>query len=150
MLKLIFAFLFVSSAFAAHHVMKTPGELEWKEGPESLPPGAQMAVITGSPKAKGPFVMRLKFPANYQIPAHFHSKDENVTVIEGTFNMGEGDKLDAMKSHSMPVGSYMLMPMKTHHYAFTKDQQVIVQLNGMGPFDITYMNPQEDPRKKKE
>jgi hypothetical protein len=33
-----------------------------------------------------------------------------------------------------------------HHFAFSKAPSV-VQLNGEGPFDITYINPSDDPQK---
>jgi hypothetical protein len=152
MIKLFLAFAlmsWMSFALSDEHLMKTPTDLEWMTGPETLPPGSQMSVIDGSPKLKGPFTMRLKFPANFKIPTHWHSKDENITVIEGDFSMGMGEKLDETKAHLLPAGGYAKMPMKMRHYAFAGVKGAIVQLHGMGPFDITYVNPSDDPRKKK-
>jgi hypothetical protein len=37
-------------------------------------------------------------PANYKVPAHYHPKDETVTVISGDFHVGMGDKLDMQKA----------------------------------------------------
>ncbi len=139
----------MSLAFADSHVMKSPSDLQWSDGPATLPAGAQMSVVDGDPKMKGPFTMRLKFPANFKIPAHWHSQDENITVIEGELNMGLGDALDETKGHSLPVAGYAKMPMNVRHFAFAGKKGAIVQLHGMGPFDITYVNPADDPRKKK-
>ncbi len=94
-----------------------------------------------------PFTVRLKFPANYKIPAHWHPAVERVTVISGTFNMGVGDKLDMQKSMSLRAGSMMILQPKTNHFAWTKGEAV-VQLNGTGPWGVTYVNPADDPRKK--
>ena len=129
------------------HVMVTPGNLKWTDGPPSLPAGSKAAVIEGDPKNPGPFTMRLKLPANYKIPPHWHPAEEHVTVISGTLNMGMGDKFDASKGNALPVGSFAVMPAKANHFAFTNEETVI-QLHGMGPWGITYVNPADDPREE--
>ncbi|MBI2104105.1 MAG: cupin domain-containing protein [Candidatus Omnitrophica bacterium] len=129
-----------------HHVFVTPGDLAWQDGPPALPDGAQAAVIEGDPKQAGLFTMRLKLPANYRIPAHWHPADEHVTVISGTFNMGAGDVLDTAQGTALPAGSFALMPAQHHHFAWASEETVI-QLHGMGPWQINYINPADDPRK---
>ncbi|MGH7457430.1 MAG: cupin domain-containing protein [bacterium] len=131
----------------AAHVMVLPDDLKWNDGPPSLPAGAKFAVMESDPKSLGLFTMRLKLPADYKIPAHWHPADEHVTVIAGTFNMGMGDKLDLTKGKELPVGSFVVMPAKTHHFAWTKGE-TIIQLHGVGPWGINYVNPADDPRKK--
>jgi hypothetical protein len=109
-----------------------------------------MAVLQGDPGKEGVFVARLMVPANYKIAPHWHSKDEDLTVISGTFYLAEGDTMDMkdMKhAHAMKAGAYHHLPAKTHHYAFSKGPAV-VQINGVGPFDLTYINPADDPSKK--
>lgn len=127
------------------HRMVLPNDLKWNDVP-SLPPGAKIAVIEGPMSEAVPFTIRLKFPANYRLPAHWHPAVERVTVLSGTFYMGTGDKLDMDKSMAVPTGGLMIMQPKHHHFAWTKDE-VIVQLNGTGPWGITYVNPADDPRK---
>lgn len=129
----------------ASHTMLSPADLKWIDVP-SLPPGAKLAVIEGPLNEAVPFTFRLQFPANYQIPAHWHAAVERVTVISGTFNMGVGDKLDRSKTKSLGPGSMAIMQPKTNHFAWTKEEAV-VQLNGTGPWTITYVNPADDPRK---
>ncbi len=135
-----------SWAQSSDHRMVSPGDLKWEDVP-SLPPGAKIAVIEGPMSQAVPFTVRLKFPGNYQIPAHWHPAVERVTVLSGTFYMGVGDKLDAQKSMPLATGAMMILQPKTHHFAWTKDE-VIVQLHGMGPWGVTYVNPADDPRKK--
>ena len=94
-----------------------------------------------------PFTVRLKLPANYRIPAHSHPAIEHVTVISGKFNMGTGDKLDDSKTTALLPGSVAIMQVGTNHFAWTSEE-TIVQLHGIGPWDVKYVNPADDPRKK--
>ena len=129
------------------HVMVTPTDVQWADGPGSLSPGAKFAVIEGDPKNAALFTMRLKLPASYRIAAHWHPADEHVTVLSGTFHMGMGDKLDATKGKALGVGSFAVMPANVQHYAWT-NEETIIQLHGMGPWGVNYVNPADDPRKK--
>ena len=100
------------------YVMRlTPAELVWTAGPPMLPPGASMAVIEGSFNKPGPFTVRLKFPANYRIPAHWHPIKVTVTVISGTFHMGLGETLDIGKGKALPAGSIFEMLATIHHFS---------------------------------
>ena len=128
------------------HMMVTPGELSWTDV-ASLPAGAKVAVIEGPLNEAVPFTFRLKLPANYKVPAHWHPAIEHVTVISGTFNMGVGDKLDTSKTKPLTAGSVAIMQPKTTHFAWTSEE-TIVQIHGMGPWVINYVNPADDPRKK--
>ena len=136
-------------AFGQHagdHSMVTPADLKWGPVP-SLPAGAQIAIIEGPMNEAKPFTVRLKLPANYQIPAHSHPATEHVTVISGTFNMGTGDKLDRAKTKALAPGGVAIMQIGTNHFAWTSEE-TIVQLHGVGPWDVKYVDPANDPRKK--
>ncbi|MGQ0835585.1 MAG: cupin domain-containing protein [Gammaproteobacteria bacterium] len=136
----------IARAQTATHMMLTPQDLKWTDVP-SLPAGAKLAVIEGPLNAAVPFTFRLKLPANYQIPAHWHPAIEHVTVISGTFNMGTGDKLDKSQSKPLAAGSVAIMQPKTNHFGWT-DQETIIQVHGVGPWAINYVNPADDPRTK--
>lgn len=131
---------------AESHLMVEPNDLNWSDVP-TLPPGAKVAVIEGPPNEPVPFMMRLKFPPNYKIPAHWHLAIEHLTVLSGTFNMGIGEKLDMGKSRPLPAGGVMIIQPKTPHFAWTKED-VMVQVHGVGPWGITYVNSADDPRNK--
>jgi quercetin dioxygenase-like cupin family protein len=130
------------------HVVVRPDAVKWGPAPPSLPPGAQLAVLVGNPgKAGAPFVMRVKLPDGYKIPPHWHPSDENVTVLKGTFRIGTGETFDPSKMEEMPAGSFMRMPKTMRHFATAKGE-TILQVHGIGPFEINYVNPTDDPRKK--
>ena len=142
-----FASLGAPAAWAADtHLMVMPADLKWVDVP-SLPPGAKIAVIEGPMNEAVPFTVRLKLPADYKVPAHWHPAIEHVTVISGTFNMGTGDKLDQSKTTPLSVGSVAIMQPKTSHFAWTKEE-TIIQAHGVGPWAVNYVNPADDPRTK--
>jgi len=128
------------------HKMVMPADLKWGDVP-SLPAGAKIAMIEGPMNQAVPFTVRLKFPANYRIPPHFHPAVERVTVLSGIFNMGLGEKFDHQKTHPMTPGGFGMMQPGTAHFAWT-DTETEIQLHGTGPWGITYINPADDPRKQ--
>ena len=140
--------LLIGGAVAAQtpHVMTTINEAKWGPAPPMLPAGAQIAVLAGDPSKAAPYAVRLKFPANYDIPAHSHPGDENVVVTSGELSIGMGNKLNRKTATALTPGGYALMPAGMNHFAFTKSETTIV-LYGTGPVDFKYVNPSDDPRK---
>jgi quercetin dioxygenase-like cupin family protein len=130
------------------HVIVMADQVNWQSGPPSLPPGAKSAVLEGDPGKPGFFAIRAWLPAGYKVPPHFHPGVERVTVISGTFYLGEGDKIDESAAKAYPAGAYTSMPPGMHHFAYTKEATVI-QIATMGPWGITYINPADDPRNAK-
>lgn len=125
-----------------------PGELKWQDGPPSLPKGAKMVLLEGDPSKDGPFLFRVKVPDGYRIPPHTHPKVERVTVISGTFRIGTGFEFDESQMQDMPAGTYGFWPAGMEHFAMAKGESV-VQIHGIGPWSIKYVNPQDDPRNQK-
>jgi mannose-6-phosphate isomerase-like protein (cupin superfamily) len=113
-----------------------------------LPAGAQMAVVKGDPGKAGDFTVLIKMPANYAVPPHHHPTDEIVRVMgAGQLSYGMGDKLDKTNVGSLTKGYHVTMGAGMNHYVFNTDP-VEVQVSGMGPFQITYVDPKDDPRTK--
>ena len=131
----------------AHHTVVPANTITWGPAPPSLPPGAQAAVLLGHPAKEGPFVLRLKFPAGFVVPPHRHSKDEFVTVIAGAFAISSGETVDRSSLKALPPASFIHLPSGMPHYAYAEAESV-VQINGVGPFDVVYVDPKDDPRKK--
>ena len=138
----------VSMVMGEDHKAWTPGELQWGPAPDVLPAGAKLAVLEGDPTKSGEFTMRLKMPDHYRLPPHFHPRMEHVTLISGSFHVGMGDKFDESKMAALPVGTFAWIKPGTHHFAMAKGETVI-QLHGNGPWVLTYVNSQDDPRKSK-
>jgi hypothetical protein len=86
----------------AHAIVATPNVIQWGPAPDVLPPGAQAAVLEGDPAQPGPFTLRLRLPADYRLPPHYHPVTEHVIVLEGTFYVGMGDVFDASKGDKPP------------------------------------------------
>jgi quercetin dioxygenase-like cupin family protein len=138
----------LASSAQAAHTMVTPADLKWGAAPPVLPAGAQVAVLDGDPFKPGSFTIRLKMPDGYMVAPHWHPTDENIVVIQGTFKLGMGDKSAAAAARDLPAGSFAKMPKEMHHFAMAKGE-TIVQIYGPGPFVVNYLNPTDDPSRKK-
>lgn len=131
-------------AHADGHVLLAPSAMQWGDAPPFLEPGVQLAVLSGDPGKSGWFVLRLKAPAGYTIALHWHPTDEHVTLIEGDVSLQMGD-VTGKNVHDFTQGSYVLLPARMHHLATTRGGAVL-QVEGMGPFEINYIDPKDDPR----
>ncbi len=125
-----------------------PTEIAWKAGPESLAPGAKVAVLEGDLAKEGFFTMRLLLPDGYRVAPHWHPKVERLTIISGTLNLGTGDRFDAAATKALPAGTYSSMPPKMTHFAWTTGETVL-QLSSIGPWQVIYVDPGDDPRNKR-
>lgn len=132
----------------ASHTLIKPDSLQWGPGPPQLPPGGQAIVLQGDPSKEGPYTLRSKLPDGYVIPPHWHPSAENVTVLSGTLHIGMGETFDKSKSEAIQAGGFLSMPAQMRHFAWIEGETVL-QVHGMGPFDITYINPADDPRNVK-
>jgi hypothetical protein len=128
------------------HVLVPADAVQWGPAPPTLPAGAEISVLQGNPAEKGAVTLRLKFPADYAIPPHWHSMTESVTVLSGTLHVGMGDTLDRTAGHALEPGGFVSLPAGMHHFAWTTSPTV-VQVNLEGPFDIHYVNASDDPQR---
>lgn len=133
----------------AEHMMVASGDqVKWGDAPPVLPAGAQMAVLDGNPGGAGAYTLRLKLPDGFKIMPHMHPTMEHVTVLNGTFNVGMGKTFSQDGGKAIAAGGFGTMPAKMAHFAWATGETVI-QIHGMGPFAMTYVNPADDPSKKK-
>jgi quercetin dioxygenase-like cupin family protein len=137
------------SGHTAQHKVTAATDLTWGPAPPALPPGAMAVVLNGDPTKEGQhFVLRVKMPDGYKVPAHWHPVEETVTVLQGNLLIGLGNKFDEAALKSLGPGDFTAMPAKTNHFAAAKGE-TIFQVSAMGPFALTYVNPDDDPRNKK-
>jgi quercetin dioxygenase-like cupin family protein len=125
-----------------------PTSVDWKPGPAAIPAGAKVAVLEGDPTKEGPFVVRFQFPDGYHIPPHTHPKTERVTVLSGNLYLATGETLDRDSAKKLPAGSFGYWPAGMKHAAWSEGE-TIIQLHGIGPWQIKYVNPADDPRNAK-
>jgi len=119
----------------------TESDLKWKPLP-GMPEGAQIALITGDLSKPERYIFRLKLPDGYVIPSHWHTNDEETTVISGTFNMGIGDNINKSEAKVLNAGDFALVSGRVHHYVWSTGE-TIIQDEGMGPRDTIFVNPEE-------
>ena len=131
----------------AQHVMVAPGAIKWENGPPSLPPGAEIAVIAGDPSQPQPYVIRARVPAGWRVPPHWHPTAENLTVLAGTVALGMGDQFNEGAMTNLAPGGFFVVPGEMHHY-FMARTEALFQVHGMGPFAVNYVNPADDPSRK--
>ncbi len=123
----------------SNHQLTRAADLKWT--PSFM--GCEHADVSGDPSAEGkPFVLRIRCPDGAKVPPHWHPSDENMTVLEGTFMIGTGESFDKSKLRPMDAGSFIFMPRTMRHFALCRGETVL-QVHGIGPFKINWMNPAE-------
>ncbi len=123
---------------AAEPTMLVAADLQWRDGPPSLPAGAQMVVLDGDPAKNGSFTIRLKIPAGYKIPPHTHPADERVTVISGAVRLGIGEKFDESAGREFKAGDFAMLPAGVPHFAWSPSETVL-QIHSEGPFERKFV-----------
>jgi anti-sigma factor ChrR (cupin superfamily) len=93
--------------------------------------GIKVAVLQGDPSKKGPYTMRIVFPANWKIAPHWHDEIESITILKGTLYVGNGGEFLTERAVQLKEGGFGRMPVGVVHYAFTKEE-CIAQVHGMG------------------
>ena len=136
-----------SSVQTPGHVMTNAADMKWGPAPPGLPAGAQVSVLSGDPGKPGPFILAAKFPDGYIVRPHWHPTAENITVLAGSMLVGTGDKYDEAAMKPLNQGGFATMPMKQNHFVRAKGATTIT-ITSTGPFEITYVDPKDDPRKK--
>jgi quercetin dioxygenase-like cupin family protein len=129
-----------------HHM--TPVRPAWGPVGPNLRPGAEIAVLQGDVTKPELFTIRLKMPQGYVVAPHYHGTDLHVTVISGEFSAGMGDRVNLAGAPILRSGDFVTVPANEHHFDAARSAAV-VQIYGMGPFSLTYINPNDDPERKR-
>jgi len=113
-------------------------KIEWKDAGPNLPKGTQIAILEGSPKKVGMFTIRLKTPKNMVLAVHQHPGPERVTILQGEMYVGFGDNFNNQIGTKFSAGSFYVNPKNENHYVYTKEKPAIIQITGMGPWEVIY------------
>ena len=62
-----------------------------------------------------------------------------MTVIEGTWYLGQGERFEGANLKGYPAGSFIVIPAGVPHFVAAKDGIVVVQLSGTGTFGTNYL-----------
>jgi quercetin dioxygenase-like cupin family protein len=127
------------------HVMVAPEALQWRDAP-AVGRGVQIAVIEGPLDKEVPFTFRLRLPAGTKIAPHTHPAYERVTVLSGALQFAHGKSFDRARTIALKPGAVAIMPPGEPMFGYT-EEETIIQLHGVGPWGLRYINPGDDPRK---
>jgi len=132
----------------------TPSEVKWPAPAAgsvgtSGNAGTQTVVLKGDPTKPGLYSMLLRVGPNTRIEAHAHPDDRVATVISGTWYFGYGAKFDEKALKMLPPGSFYTEPPNANHFAMTRGEGVTIQITGTGPSGTAYVDPANDPARKK-
>lgn len=134
------------------HFTLLPNQINWITPPPAaafLPEGVELAFIEGGPPTLPvPFTIRLRFPPGSRLMPHTHPTIEKLTVISGTLHQGIGEVFDQAATETVPAGGFAYRAPGIPHFVWF-DQETVLQFHGMGPFDLTYVNPADDPRNRR-
>ncbi|BAU91232.1 cupin [Methylorubrum populi] len=122
---------------------------QWAKGPPDLPKGTEISILAGDPSKRGPFVLRVKFPADTVIAPHTHSQAETLTILSGSIFHQHGTRIDRTKGAELKAGGFVFLPEKMPHALWTTREPVVLQVNGSGPFSVDYLDPTDDPSRTK-
>lgn len=125
-------------------IIITPDNLQWGTF-DAFPPGATAAILAGNPRKEGPFMLRVKIPANYKVPPNWQTATVYVTVLSGRYHIGVGDKFNPSNGKTLPSAGSVIIPANAHLY-FWSINGAVLEIHGIGPWDIHYINPADDPR----
>jgi hypothetical protein len=114
--------------------IQLPNQIKWDDDPKG---GGSTAVLAGDPEKEGIYVELVKWHAHHMSRPHFHPNDRFITVISGTWWVGTGAKYDPDSTVPLPVGTYVRHVGKEIHYDGAKDEDVVLEIVGMGPATAT-------------
>jgi quercetin dioxygenase-like cupin family protein len=132
----------------------TPSDVKWPApaaggAGTSGVSGTQTVVLKGDPAKPGLYTMLLRVGPNTRIDAHAHPDDRVATVISGTWYFGYGATFDESRLKMLPAGSVYTEPPNANHFAMTRGDGVTIQITGSGPSGTVYVDPSNDPNRKK-
>ena len=125
-----------------------PSEFVWRDQ-AAIAPGAQFAALLGDPSKPGTYVFRLRAPSGHRVLPHTHPDQRVYTVISGTFYLGFGEHFSTARLEEYPTGSVILVRAGRHHFQEAKSGEYEVQIEGVGPTAVVYVDPSDDPRTAK-
>ncbi|MBS1081668.1 cupin domain-containing protein [Gluconobacter kondonii] len=143
-----------SASFAQSHthdgtkVISTPKDVQWQPAPAIFPEEMKIAYLYGDLGKHEPFTIRVMMPAHSVIAPHTHNLDEMLTIISGDLDHYTGPKMNPSEGLHMEAGGFVHLPVNMGHALKAGDSGVILQVSGVGPFGMTYIDLKDDPRHK--
>jgi quercetin dioxygenase-like cupin family protein len=118
--------------------------IRWIEYPGA--PGLKYVVLYGHPPAQGSYVIRVRFAPGVMSPPHFHPEERQIVVLKGTWWVGSGPKPDRNALTPVPAGGFVVHHANQIHYDGARDEEVIVQISGIGTNATTLVDESGKPK----
>ncbi len=118
-----------------------PEDIKWVK--ETDGSGVERATMEGDPTKPGIYVVRIKFPPGVMSRPHHHGEDRYLVVLKGTWYTGTGDEFAPDRTIAVKTGGFMKHPSGAHHFDGAKNEEVILEITGMGPSTTTRLRPQD-------
>ena len=113
-------------------------EIAWRPCPANLPPGCEIAVLEGDPKAPELFTVRFRLTDDFVMPPHTHPKDERVTVLAGRMAVGFGAGVTRADAREFGPGDYYVNARGAVHTVWAEKSSEI-QITGVGPWEADFV-----------
>lgn len=130
-------------------IVLTQEQIRWVAAPADFPKGIEISYVYGKVSAPGPFVIRVRMPAHAQVAPHTHNMDETLTVLSGRVTHFIGRSFTDARRDELAAGGFVHLPKDTPHALRTDASPVVMEISGVGPFGMTYVNPADDPSRAK-
>lgn len=116
-----------------------PDEMKWIESPD---PNYKIStsLLSGDPKLEGLYATQVKINQGVKLLPHTHPDNRMVVVLSGKFLYAYGDKFDEAEMKEITPGTFFTEPANQPHFAWTKNSDVLLQVNGYGPGGTNYLN----------
>ena len=141
----IAALLVVTSPIASSQATFTPDANGFLiASQEAIKAAARSVTVVGDSRKPGIYVTRITWAPNTGSRPHYHNEARYIKVIKGTWYVATGPDADTYNPDKMiPVkaGTFIYEPPGGHHYDMAKDEEVIVEILGMGPVTTTSLEP---------
>ena len=102
---------------------------------ESLGDGFEISILYTNPKTQATYLM-IRGPGNQHIARHWHSSNESITVLKGTFTVAHDGNED--KTVLAP-GGFVYMPAKMIHEAWTGEEGATYFITVDGKWDVHFV-----------
>jgi quercetin dioxygenase-like cupin family protein len=116
----------------AHASFLKFSDLKWERTPDGL---QEIVILHVNPVSKVTELM-IRAPKNFHVPRHWHTANETLTIINGTFTMkhdGSDEKV------ALNAGSYSYMPGKMIHEAWTGDDGAMFFITVDSAWDLNFV-----------
>lgn len=114
-----------------------PEALQWQPHPMPEMKGAYVAVVLGNPRLKERYKTYLRLPARFRLGAHYHTTDEEVTVMKGKVKLGFAKTFGEGSVLEIPATGFILIKKDAPHWAWT-DEEAVILVEGEGPLQTIF------------